>query len=152
MLEEEKVSHDTTNKIAKLVLKEFENILPFMSLISCAKYLHPNPRSLKMHKLFMFMGAESFVTPPKHQSLHLHHCHQYCHHDQYRHHCHDHQYHHHHHSLWSGRTLYWWSLRPKKQARSDFLSKYPFHMQQDQYCHHHLPAQVVPNSPTIRLH
>ena len=44
-------SHDTTNKSAKLVLKEFENILPFMSLISCAKYLHLNPRSLKMHKL-----------------------------------------------------------------------------------------------------
>ena len=54
MLEEEKVSHDTTNKIAKLVLKEFENILPFMSLISCAKYLHPNPRSLKMHKLSLW--------------------------------------------------------------------------------------------------
>ena len=36
-----------------VALKNFENILraTFMSMISCAKYLHLNPRSLKMHKL-----------------------------------------------------------------------------------------------------
>ena len=39
--------------------------------------------------------------------------------------------------LWSGGLLYQWSLRPKKQAGSDFFEKYP--------CHVHIVREVAKN-------